>query len=72
MELWDVPLAAMRAGAALRPYVEPRRGWLRDPGFCPLNCGFQLSLDWDNHFFPCLLRRGLGVWFHPQTTGIVK
>lgn len=59
---WKVTLEAMRANAALQPYYDPRR--LRDPGFCPLRCGFLLCDDWDGHFFACLRRSAIGVWFH--------
>lgn len=66
VERWDISLVTMLTEAALRPYIEARPGWLRDPGFCPLRCGFQLDLDWDNHFFLCLKERALGVWFTPR------
>lgn len=58
---WDTTLAVMRTSAALQPYYCPAR--LRDPGFCPLRCGFNLADDWDGHFFACLRQRAIGVWF---------
>lgn len=63
IEHWDIPLETMLASAALRPFVEPRRGWLCDPPYCPLACGFLMANDWDGHFFACLRERAIGVWF---------
>lgn len=51
--------------AALYPH--PGRARMRDPGYCPLGCGFLLANDWDGHFVPCLVRRALDVWFREVT-----
>jgi len=55
-------LATFHAIVALRPHPNRARYLRGDVTYCPL-CGFFLPNEWDSHFTPCLVRRGLEAWY---------